>query len=38
MDSARNVYESYMAEAKKAGDLQVKYDRLAQPGGPANGQ
>jgi hypothetical protein len=38
MDSSRYAYESYMAEAKKAGDLQAKYERLAQPGAPANGQ
>jgi hypothetical protein len=38
MDSSRNLYESYMAKAKKAGDLQTKYERLAQPTGPSNGQ
>jgi len=38
MDYARYAYESYVAEAKKAGDLQAKYERLAQPGALANGQ
>ena len=38
VDAARKLYESYMAKASEAGALEAKYDQLAMPETPANGQ
>jgi hypothetical protein len=34
-DSARNLYESYVEKASKAGALSAKYSQLAEPSGEA---
>jgi hypothetical protein len=38
VDSARNLYEYYMAKASEAGTLEAKYGRLASPDAPVNAQ
>jgi hypothetical protein len=38
VDSARNLYEYYMAKASKAATLEAKYTRLATVGSPVNAQ
>jgi len=38
VDSARNLYEYYMAKASKAATLEAKYTRLATSGSPVNAQ
>jgi CRISPR/Cas system-associated endonuclease/helicase Cas3 len=38
VDSARNLYEYYMAKASQAGALEAKYSRMASPDAPVNAQ
>ena len=38
VDSARNLYEFYMAMASEAGTLEAKFSRLAAPDAPVNAQ
>jgi hypothetical protein len=38
VDSAKNLYEYYVAEAADAGRLEAKYSLMAAPDGPVNAQ